>query len=475
MLGRFKQGHWPIFFMSMMAAIVNLLLPIVLVRILSARDIGIYKIFFLYVQVITFLSMSGGPLYSVYYWIGKKGEEGRDYLKQSWLLSIVLSSSVVVIGSSFLPLVAKKVELTEDQSIWLLIAAALTTPAAYFGEYLISKGRRIWGSLLNSGFEVLKGVVIVTTALLTRDINIIFIAFTALFGLKLLLNIALGVQERIFDLKVNKERMIQVFRYCAPISIAGTLGFFVDKVDMILLSSQITPSEFAYYSLGCLVVPPLFLLEMSVQKVLIPSLSRCYHERTFNEAKELYKSAQRDIALFMIPAVVGLFVFSRPILELLFTAEYLRSSIYLKIFAIGYLAHIFPHDSVPRASGKTAWLLKIYIIFAPLSLLFVYLAAKHYGAVGALSMAVAFKFIPKLPNLIYSANIMGWKLSEMFATKSLMRFSILSLILGLLSEFAAPLFPNEKWWFFTLAPIFATIYLGIFYFIKKSEVSGASL
>lgn len=470
MLGRFKQGHWPIFSMSMMAAVVNLLLPIVLVRILDARDIGIYKIFFLYVQVITFLSMSGGPLYSVYYWIGKKAEEGRDYLKQSWLLSLILSTSVVFIGMFFLPMVAKKVELTEGQSISLLIAAALTTPAAYFGEYLISKGKRIWGSLLNSGFEVLKGIVIVSTALITKDINKIFIAFTALFAVKLLLNIALGIKEKIFDLRINKERMIEVFKYCAPISFAGTLGFFVDKVDMILLSSQISPSEFAYYSLGCLVVPPLYLLEMSVQKVLIPSLSKTYHEGKTEEARELYKNAQREIALLMIPAVVGLFVFSRPILELLFTAEYLRSSIYLKIFAIGYLAHIFPHDSVPRASGKTGWLLKIYIIFAPLSLLCVYLSAKHYGAVGALAMAVVFKFIPKIPNLIYSARIMNWNFFEMFATKSLARFSAVAISLGVISEFVAPLFGSERMWFLVCSPIFAAIYLGTFYLIKKREL-----
>lgn len=471
MLARFKEGHWPIFFMSILASLVNLVLPIVLVRMLEPAQIGLYKIFFLYVQVVTFLSMSGGPLYSVYYWIGKKELEGRDYLKQSWLLSLILSLLVVIIGFIFVTPLANKIELSEAQMRWLLIAAAIATPAAYYGEYLISKGQRVGGSLLNSGFEVMKGLLIVVIAFLTRDINSILIAYTLLFLVKLILNIILGIRSKIFDLRLNPARMKEVFAYCAPISLAGTLGFLVEKVDMILLSSLIAPSEFAFYSLGCLVVPPLLLLEMSVQKVLIPELSRSYHQQTPAIGLEIFKKAQREIALLMIPAVFGLFIFAAPIMEFLFTKQYLSSSIYLKVFAIGYLAHIFPHDSVPRASGKTGWLLKIYLIFTPITMVVVYLAAINFGALGALCATIIFKFLPKIPSLIYSARIMNWKFSEMFAYKSLARFTSVCSVLTIGCYSSKTYFINDLNWFFVCAPIFAATYLGTFYYLKKVEAS----
>lgn len=76
-----KKGHWPIFFISLLSAIANLLLPMGLVRLLNPVDIGLYKVFFLYAQSIIFISLAGGPLYSVYYWIGKKNIPMNIYLK----------------------------------------------------------------------------------------------------------------------------------------------------------------------------------------------------------------------------------------------------------------------------------------------------------------------------------------------------------------------------------------------------------
>ena len=45
------SSHWPISICSFVSAIASLLIPILLVRVLSAEEVGFYKVFFLYMAL----------------------------------------------------------------------------------------------------------------------------------------------------------------------------------------------------------------------------------------------------------------------------------------------------------------------------------------------------------------------------------------------------------------------------------------
>lgn len=475
LVNKLRAGHWPVFLISMVSAITNLFLPVVLVRILDPQDIGIYKIFFLYAQSITFLSLTGGPLYSVYYWIGKK-ENAIKYVEHAWILSFGLSIICAVIGLVFSFQLSHLISITETQTILLLLSAITAAPASFYGEYLIAKGKRINGSLFNSGFEILKGAVIIILVYFTRHINAAFWGFTALFLIKLFLAISLGKKEGILDFKIEREKIKEVWKYCAPLSIAGALGFFLEKVDMILLSSQLNTEHFAFYSMGCLLVPPLLILEMSVQKVLIPALSSSYHNDDKLSMIQHYRKAQSDIAYLMIPAVFGLIIFNRPIIEILFTSQYMESAEYLKIYALTYLAYIIPHDAIPRATGQTGWVLKMYMLLTPLSIVVVYFCAGQWGAKGALISSMVFFFMPKVPGLIFSSRITEYAIPKLIAWRSLMLFVGINVILMIGCYLLKPFFETEKMWFLVISPLYAIIYLSAVNIIKhfkaKHEIEG---
>ena len=468
-IDKLKNGHWPVFLISLVSAITNLFLPVILVRILTPEDIGVYKIFFLYAQSITFLSLAGGPLYSVYYWVGKK-ENHAHYLEQAWILSFILSLVSALIGLIFTGKISHLIAITEKQTILLLLSAITAAPAAFYGEYLIAKGRRINGALFNSGFEILKGLIIIALVYFTKNINSAFWGYTILFIFKFALAASFGRREKILNYKIDIDKIKEVWRYCAPLSIAGALGFFLEKVDMILLSSQLNTVHFAYYSMGCLLVPPLLLLEMSVQKVLIPALSTSFHKENLNEMVMHYRKAQADIAYLMIPAVFGLIIFNRPIIEILFTSQYMESASFLKLYAFTYLAYIIPHDAVARATGNTKWVFKMYLILTPLSIVVVYFFAGLYGAKGALVSSMAFMFIPKIPGLMYSSFITKVRISKLIAWRAMTSFVGINIILMMMSYAAKPLFSTEKKWFFVIAPIYALLYLASINIIKHYKI-----
>lgn len=465
-LAKLKDGHWPVFLISLVSALANLFLPVILVRLLTQEEIGVYKIFFLYVQSITFLSLTGGPLYSIYYWIGKK-EYTNHFVKHAWILCYLLSISCALLAFIFLSNISHLVALNEMQTVLLIFSAITSAPASFYGEYLIAKGNRIIGSLYNSGFEILKVLVIIAVVFHYRTIDSALWGFTILFLIKLLCATYLGRKDKVLDLKISKEKLRLVWHYCFPISLAGCLGFFLEKIDMILLSTRLGTEDFALYSMGCLIVPPLYILEMSVQKVLIPDLSNAYHESKFSKMIVAYKKAQSDIGFLIVPAVFGLIIFSKPIIEILFTDRYLKSAEYLHFFALTYLAYIIPHDAIARSTGQTKWILKMYLTLTPLSIFFVYINSGHWGAKGALLTMIFFFYMPKIPGLLISAKTMQCRIRDIIAWKPLSFYVALNIILAIICFALKSKFPNQKVWFLVLSPLYAIIYLSLANIIKN--------
>lgn len=456
MLEKLKQGHWPIFILSSVSAIANMFLPIILTRILTPEDIGIYKIFFLYLGLLPFLFLTGGPLHSVYYWVGK-GRDQDKYITAAFQLTCILSLAIIVIGLPLIEPVASFFELSITTTQILLLSAFLWVPSGFYKEFILAKGFVAWGSIFGVLMELIKVFLFLALAFSGYKLNVIFTAFLIFLAFKMLLTGALLLKEKLPLFKIKKKYLSSVWNYCLPIAGAGLLGFVVDKIDQIVLTKYLAKDEFAFYTMGCLMIPPLYMLEMSIIKVLIPKLST-YSEKEPLVALQYFRKAISDSALLMIPAAVGLFTFSDSIVELLYTESYLESSIYLKIFSLSYLALILPYDSIPRATGQTKWIFKISLILSPLTLITVLIAANWAGAVMVLSASVFFKFIYRLAGIIYSCSLMGWRIRDIFPFKKLIIFTMISLLLGLSSWYSRELFDNNLIWFFTSGSIFFTLY-----------------
>lgn len=464
-----KEGHWPIFLISLLSAITNLLLPTALVRLLTPEEIGFYKIFFLYAQSIIFICLAGGPLYSVYYWIGKK-ENAKKYLGHAWLITLSLSLVFALLGFALIVPISKYLSLPIEYSFLLILSAITSAPAGFYGEYLTAKGERVRGSLFNSGIEILKAIIIVVLVFIYRNIHAALWGYTILYFIKLIISHFFLYKEDILITQIDKESLKDVWKYSSPMSYSGALSFIIEKIDMIVLSARLNVTQFAFYSMGSLVIPPLQLLEMSVQKVLIPNLSKAFHDNDKNKMVMLYKKAQADIAYIIIPAVFGLIIFREPIIEILFTRTYLKSSEYLFIYAFTYLTYFLPTDSIQRATGNTKWVFKMYILITPFSILCVHTAAKYFDAKAALATSIFFMYIPKIPSLMYSSKVTAVKIHQLIAWKSLAIFTFINLVLMLFCYLLHPYFKNDVFWFLIIAPLYAIIYLGSIHLIKHKRL-----
>lgn len=468
------KAHWPISLLSSCAAVVNMLLPLALVRLLSPEEVGTFKIFFLYVMLLPAFSMTDGLLNGLAYWAGK-GRESRSALQLSGLLMLVLAALLFLISFVIRTVVADFFDWPDLYGFIFAVSLFSAVASRFYEEAAISSGAVWRGSIFYSGFEILRTIVVIFTAFHFQTLLAVLVAHSAISLSKALFGYILAAFNGFFSLSVNQDDLKAVWHYAWPVSLASIFAVFAAYGDQFILSTYIEASEFAYYSIGCLAIPPLFILEHSITRVLVPQMSEAFHKGKALHAAELYRSAVRQLAFLIVPAVSGLALFAAPIIELLFTKEYLVSSAYLSIFAFSYLCLIFPFDCLPRARGESRWILKTNFYFSILTLVLSGSLTYYFGAFGALAGLLTAKILMRLYALWYIRSTTAWHISDYLPLKSLIKYVLVASALALLAWLFKPFFISQVNWFLLIGSLYTFIYLLSFYLLKSSESSSDAL
>jgi O-antigen/teichoic acid export membrane protein/glycosyltransferase involved in cell wall biosynthesis len=456
------SSHWPITLTNGAAALLNLFLPLALVRILSPDEVGRYKVFFLYVMLGPGLFLVSGLTNGLYHWVGKY-PEAKAEVRQSWTLLVGITLTLCAIGLVFSPWFASLLKIPSLDVQLILLSIPLLLISAFLEDLMIARGD-IWkGSFYASGFNVLKAASIVAAAWWTHKIVYVYWVFfigtiiRALVGW--LMVCRTGEIKPLFSL----EKSTSALRYALPVSIAAAAVLALQYVDQMLLSFRLSPAKFAFYAIGCLSIPPLQILEMSVNRVMIPRLSQAFAEEENVQAAELFSEGVSELFRFLLPATIGLMLFSQPIIRILFTERYMASAHFLRFYALVYLFTALPFDAVARARGDGGWILRTTIFFAALSIGATWLATGRWNAMGALIAVLTSQLLMRLYSLIYQRQYFATAYSNFLPLKEMLFETGLALSLALVCALLRPMFSDMRTWFLVTGPFFTLSYFVVIY------------
>lgn len=462
-------SHWPLSIVSAAISLINMLLPILLVRILSPEAIGDYKIFFLYLSLAPAFSLISGLVSNIPFWSSQRSGYSEN-LRASFqlvLISALTFSTVTLVGSSYLE---ATFEWSNLESKLFALAVFGAVAHQFIEDCLISKGK-IWFSTIFSGsFDLTKCFLMLLAAWWTKDTIAIFACYAVIMALKVFFAVLIGFREGLFSLHITQKDLQTVARKAFPISVASLFSIFLDRADQLVLSNLLTSGEFAVYSLGCLVVPPLFSLENSIMRISIPQIAKAYSDKQFYRAAQIHSHAIEQLSLFILPATAGLIVFAEPIVILLFTDSYIAAAGYMRVFAFSYLILIFPFDACARAVGSTKWIFNYTIIFSLLTLLMASLGAWITGAYGVLIGALASKTLMRAWGIRYSKNILASSYSEILPLLSLSKEIGIVLSLSLFCLSTKEFYTSQLSWLLVSGSLFALIYIPIALFLRNKAM-----
>jgi len=452
------RSHWPLVMLSTFPSLLGVFLPLILVRLVTSEEVGTFKIFFLYLGIAPALSLTSGLRSGLAYWSGQASSSAQAFAATS---SLILGLGLVAAAGTLVSRyeIAQRLHATPLEVSLFGLSLLGAIAGAYFEEAAIATGRIWTGALFYCGSEIIRGVVIVTTLIYYRSVLAVLIAHTVVTTLKLISGYLYGYYLGLVGFALKRDIVRDVWRYALPVSLAYIFGVFIGSADQFLLSSRISASEFALYSIGCLSVAPLLTFEQSVTRVLIPQMAEAFARKERRHAIVLYQSAVDTLAFILVPAVTGLIVFANPIVELLFTNRYSDATRYLHLFALSYLLVIVPHDALARARGEAVWILKTFFFFALTSFLLCYLLIPLGGPRGALTGILLSGAALRAYSVLYFRDQLSAPLSTFLPLNTCAHYILVSLGLGALAASIQPLFLSSRGWLCGGGALFSLGYL----------------
>lgn len=454
-------SHWPLTLLLGSSSILNLFLPLFLVRLLAPEEVGLYKLFFLYAAAAPWILLAAGFGNGMYYWAGQP-ETRQNSFSATWSLQICWALGVVVLGACLWPFLASSA-LFQSQGPLLfalmILSIALAIPSPFYEESQIALGKPGKGARYAAGWEFLRTFTLIATALYHQSVLALVIASVAILTLKVLISTILVLRSGSAKFFLFKNPQTEaVLRYAMPSSGAAALAVILGYCDQFILGQRLTAAQFAVYSLGCLSIPPLLVLEQSVNKILLPPLTSAMIQSTAT-AWQLVRRSITDLGLWLIPASWGLFFFAGPITRLLFTDRYPETEFFLKIYAFSYLVYVIPWDAWARSRGLSTWILRTSAVFAVISLTGTYLGAVTMGAYGALVLFILAQFALRFYSLSQMKRRLGWSLRQLLPLKLFFRASLASVFLGFLTSSGLLWFSSEVVGLLVMGSLFWILYV----------------
>lgn len=434
------ESHWPLTLLLGLSSLFNLFLPLILVRLLTPDQVGIYKLFFLYSVTGPWILFASGFAKGIYFW-GAHWNSDRDSrfhsFSAAWSYQLCWSLGVLIIGFALFPLLKYVPTFLFADPTYvalLVICVAVSIPATFYEECRIARGENKTAGFYAAFWDILRTASLLIAGFYFKSILAVISAFVIVMSLRLLTSSYLVITHGFakFSLKQNPQAQA-VWNYAIPLSGAAALAVLFSYGDQFILGYYLSAPDFALYSLGCLSVPPLFIFEQSVNKVMLPHLTKAMSQNLSTAWKNV-RFAIMDLGLWLIPAAIGLFFFAGPITRLLFTAQYPETEQFLKMYSFFYLFFIIPYDAWERAQGRSSWVLKTTAVFAAFSLICTWVGAKFYNAYVALTAYLFWQFALRVYSLFTMKNRLGWDLHKTLPIHFLVRTFSVSIALGLVTE-----------------------------------------
>jgi O-antigen/teichoic acid export membrane protein len=460
---------------------LQLLTPLVLVRLFDQSEFGEYKLFWLIAGTALLLRL--GVDRSLLYFLPKSTEEERArFVSQTlvYFLGAGLLASFVLLGSNYwLPSTVGT--LTEPGYMLALFVFLWFTSTPI--QVLPNADRNVlWQARIIVALAVLRAGIVVTVAWFTRDIQSIFVALVVWAGLHWVI-LAIYVRSR-YGLNLplpTSAGISRQLKYAMPFGVSRLIaGVRVRGVQWIV-TYEFSTASLAIFSIGQSFNIVLSLIRTSLSNVLLPKMSKSHAGGDTRRSLELNSRGNIAVVAFVAPTVAYIFVFAEHLIRLLYTQEYVSAVPVLRVYMVNLLVLSTELATVLMILEQGRHVAKVSAIVLVLGLLLSYAGAQILGltgvAIGALLGAVLNRFL----NFRHAAKLLNISLRQLQDWGTLGRIVLAAIIAASASGYLI-LANTNLGDFVTLciaAPLFALAYaaslwaLGLVWLVKAMADRGA--
>jgi len=418
----------------LLAMPLNFLVPIILVRVFTIEEFGIYKqLFMIFYMILPVVDM--GISQSLFYFLPKYSKN-RDYiLSQTFLLQIPIVVGLAIvffvfkheIGGVF----SGNGETLANYIPLLGIFALLWHLSNILENLLIVEKKAFAAGSVTFFSEAVRAIITIIIGAAGGSLEHLMLGLVTTSALRCgVMGWYLKKTMR-FTLKLTSGFISSQLIYSLPFGLAVIVNTLVLYSHQYIVSVSGGPAEFAIYAVGCFSLPVFAIVVDSVAKTSLVRMSEATTQDNSSKiiADIIYNSI-RKLWLLFFPVFVCMLILSEEFIILLFTESYRESIPVFRIFILIIPLYALLVQHVPRALDQTRFILTNNLIALALSIVFCFGLYRFAGLAGAAGGFIAANLIWRLLFLLQCQRTLQIPLKNILPSGAMLKVSLSVLVIG---------------------------------------------
>ncbi len=268
--------------------------------------------------------------------------------------------------------------------------------------------------------------------------------------------------------QINRGEVQKIVSFSAPLCLTEITLQSSGYIDLLLIGIMGTMASVGVYSAVTKVQMAGSLLLAPIVNIAKPMISELYHQSEMMRLKQLYQTLTRWALVLILPLIVTVILFSKPILSI-FGDEFVRGVPVLILVAFGMLINASTRmcQSMISMTGRSRLTFFITLIGLVLNVIFDVIFIPRWGMIGSAFgslLVFAILGITRLSLVYFLIGIWPYNLTII---KSLLA-AVMALFAGFLSNL---LFPAASNLFFLMIDVFflCSIYIMVMALLGLAE------
>jgi O-antigen/teichoic acid export membrane protein len=427
LLGRAR----PLLVARFLTAVLTIVLPMVLTRLLDPAAFGTYKQVWLVASTLH-LTVPMGIVQSLYYFVPREPERRAAFIAQTVVATTVAGAVAAVLVLASRPLVAQvqnpdlvaAVPWIAALTFFLLAGSALD--AAY-----TSLGRITQGAVVRAVSDIGRGLAGVVGGLATSSVTGVFAGLAAASAARALLTWILllrGSASRPSGALLRRQ-----LAYALPFGAAALLFVPQQYFHQYAVAASVPAAAFAIYSVAIFHLAVIDILYTPISEVLQLGLAEADRRGERGAGLELFHEAVSQLAVLLLPIAALLFAVAPDVVRFLFTERYLAAAPLMRLSLVALVLAALPLDGVLRAHAQRRFMVLSSGAKLLLTVPAVLLGLRFAGTAGALGSWLAVEWAVRLAQLVRAGRLFGAGPAHLLPWKQLAVMTLAAALAGLLA------------------------------------------
>lgn len=437
LLGRAR----PLLVARFLTALITIVLPMVLTRILDPAAFGTYKQVWLVASTLL-LTVPMGIVQSLYYFVPREPERRSAFISQTVAVTTLAGAAAALLVLAARPAMGR-VENPELAAATPWIAALtffLLAGSALDAAYT-SLGRITQGALVRAVSDIGRGLAGVVGGLATRSVTGVLAGLTAATVARALVTWILLLRRGEGALP-SAALLKRQLAYALPFGAAALLFVPQQYFHQYAVAASVSAAAFAVYSVATFHLAVIDILYTPVSEVLQLGLAEADRRRDRAAGLAMFHEAVTQLAVLLVPIAALLFAVAPAVVRFLFTDRYLGAVPLMRLSLIALALAALPLDGVLRAHAQRRFMVLSSAAKLLLTVPTVLLGLRLAGVAGALAAWLAVEWVVRLAQLVRAGRLFGAAPRRLLPWKKLAVIALSAALAGPVASFTLRVCPG---------------------------------